>query len=95
MRLQITDEIIEIDRELKPDVYEKIDDVAKIIMPEAFVEDVHIEPASANKRFRIRQEYMQAVARRKANDVLTYLGFSTETDWYEILNRMADKHAKE
>ena len=89
------DEVIEIDRELKPDIYEKIDGVAEIIMPEAFVKNVHITPVDAARKFHIRQEYMQAVARRKANDVLTYFGFSTETDWYEILNRMAEKRVKE
>ena len=85
------EQVIDIDRELRPDLWKRIDGVASIIYPEYFAEGYTVHPEEAAKLHESRRNYMQAVARRKAHEILEYLGFNTHTDWDIILEQMAER----
>lgn len=78
-------------RELRPDLWERTDAVARIIAPEAFADDWVIHPPEAEKLHGLKLAVMRSNAMRKAQDVLAYLGVNTDTDWHEILTRLAEE----
>ena len=81
-------EMLALARESNPDLWERIDGVARIIDPGAFAEGYVVWPEENARTFEARQKYMRAVARHKAHEVLSYLGINTDTDWLYILERM-------
>lgn len=79
------EEAVEASRRLHPDLWRKADRIAEIIAPGAFAEAYDgidgekITPTT-------RQQYQQAEARRKAWEILRYLGEAPEeTDWSAII----------
>lgn len=84
------DDMLRTAREVQPDLWKRTEQVARIIAPEAFMDDWIIEPEECATTFRLKLQLMQATAMRKAHDVLTVLGVNTETEWHEILQRMAE-----
>lgn len=91
MDKQTIDDVLRVARELRPDLYERTERVARIIAPEAFAEGWVIHPPDMAKLHALKLKLMQAVAMSKAQAVLEYLGVNTDTDWYAILTRMADE----
>ncbi len=83
------DEMLKAARELQPDLWKRTDAVARIIAPEAFMDDWVVHPSERAAILRAKLAVLQCVAMRKAHDILTYLGVNTETDWYSILERLA------
>lgn len=83
------EEMLRTAREVQPDLWARTEQVARIIAPEAFVDDWIIHPPEAEKTHRLKLELMRATAMRKPQDVLSVLGVNTETDWCAILGRMA------
>lgn len=86
---------IEADRRLRPELYRKADSIAEIIDPSAFAAGYDstapdADPLTPTKR----QQYYAAVARRKAWEILQYLGIAPEeTDWVAIFDEMASGEA--
>jgi len=76
-------------RDQRPDLWRRTEAVARIIDPSAFAEDWIIEPPAAARLHNLKLELLRANARRRAQEVLQYLGVNTEHDWYDILTRMA------
>lgn len=85
------DDMLRIAKEVQPDLWVRTEAVAKIIDPSAFMDDWIVEPPSAAKLHEARLAVLRGNAMRKAADVLTYLGVNTETDWHEILKRLAEE----
>ena len=83
------DQALRIAKELRPDFYERTEAVAKIIDPPVFAGKWISSDPDHQKLVDTRQRHMQAVALSKAHEVLAYLGVNADTDWYEILTRMA------
>jgi len=83
------DEVVRIDREIRPDIYKKADGVARIIDPAAFQDNWTIHPKDHERIFKSRLKYQRAVAISKAHEILRYLGLSEAVDWGEILSRLA------
>ncbi len=86
-------DVLRVARELRPDLWERSEAVAKIIDPGAFATDWIIEPAEAAEMHRLRLELLKANAMCKAQEILRYLGVNTDADWYEILTRLAKERA--
>lgn len=82
------EEMLQIARELRPDLWDRTESIAKIIAPEAFVSDWIIPDERLAAVHNAKLKYMRSVAMSKAQTVLEYLGVNTETDWHEILTRM-------
>lgn len=82
------EDVLAIDRRLRPEFYDKVDAIAEIIAPGAFAE-WHNGISGEKHPPTIRQKYMQAVARRKAVMVLDRLGYDTDADWTAILKNLA------
>lgn len=85
------DDVLRAARELRPDLWARTEAVAKIIAPEAFMDDWVVEPESGARLLAAKLAYLRAVAMRKAQDILEYLGVNTEADWMEILSRIAEQ----
>jgi hypothetical protein len=85
------EQIMQFAREAQPDLWARTEAVARIIDPSAFADDWIIHPESAARLHSLKLKVLQDNAMRKAQDVLTYLGVNTETDWYEILTRLAER----
>ena len=88
------EEVLRIAKELRPNLYKRMEEVARIIDPSAFGGDWVVSDPAHQKLVDTRQQYMRAVAMSKAQDILRYLGVNTDTDWYEILTQLA-KEANE
>ena len=84
------DKMLEAAREVQPGLWQRTEDVARILDPGAFLDNAVIHPPEADKLFRLRQEYMQAAAMNKAQEILKYLGVNTDADWYAILSKMTE-----
>lgn len=87
------DRMLRISREIQPNLWERTEHVAKIIDPSAFMDDWVITPPEREALMRAKLSCLQAAAMKKANEILTYLGVNTETDWYSILGRLAGEPA--
>lgn len=83
-------EMLTLARESNPDLWARVEGVAKIIDPAAFATDHVIWPEENARAFKLRQDYMRAVAMNKAHEALRYLGINTDTDWLYILERIGD-----
>ena len=83
------DQVLRIARELRPDLYERTEAVAQIIDPVAFAPPWICWDPKQQKVMDARRRYMQAHAMSTAQKVLEYLGVNTDTDWLEILTRIA------
>ena len=89
------EKMIAIAREVQPDLWRRTEQVARIIDPGAFVEGVVIHPDISRRRFDAHQKYQRAIAMRRAQEVLCFLGVNTETDWLEILTRLAQQDGQD
>lgn len=78
----------QIDREIRSDIYKKVDDIARIVDPSAFCLWKDGTSLSAETVDSLRQDYMRARAERIAYDILVYLGIAGEIPWEEIISRM-------
>ena len=85
------DRALQAARELRPDLWERTDQIARIIEPSAFMDDWLVHPEDQKHILEKRLAVQQAAAMRKAQEILQYLGVNTETDWYAILQHLADK----
>jgi len=85
------DQIMRFAREVQPELWERTEAVARIIDPAAFADGWIIHPESAARLHALKLKVLQGNAMRKAQEVLAYLGVNTETDWYEILTRLAER----
>jgi hypothetical protein len=85
----VGDQIMRFARDARPDLYERMEAVARIIDPAAFANDWIIHPEEAARLHSLKLKVLQGNAMRKAQEVLEYLGVNTQTDWYEILSRLA------
>ena len=83
------DDALRIARDVQPDLWQRTEQVARIIAPEAFDNGWVVEPPEAAKLHAARLACMRSTAMSKAQDVLKVLGVNTDTDWCEILTRMA------
>ena len=83
------DAMIKAAKESNPDLWNRTELVARIISPEAFV-DAICHPEELQKLHLSRQKYMVSIAMSKAHDVLKALGVNTDTDWYDIMRRIAE-----
>ena len=88
-----TDALLQIAREVQPDLWKRTELVARIIDPAAFCEDWVCEDPDRQELLRLRLSYMRSNAMCRAQDVLKVLGVNVDTDWYEILTRMARQEA--
>ncbi len=86
------DKMLAVARDVQPDLWQRTEEVAKILDPSAFFDNYQICPPEAERHFRIKQQYMKSVSMSKAQEVLRFLGVNTETDWYAILTRLALQH---
>ncbi|MCY3677917.1 MAG: hypothetical protein OXH66_10060 [Gemmatimonadetes bacterium] len=82
-------EVLSIARELRPDLYERTEAVARIIDPVAFADPWICSDPKDQKLTELRRDVMRANAFATAQKVLEYLGVNTSTDWLEILTRIA------
>lgn len=87
------EKIVEIDRRLRPEVYEKCDAIARIINPAAFADNWTVQPEEHAALVSARLSYQRAVALSQAHEILKYLGLSSAVDWGEILTRLAERDA--
>jgi len=78
-------------RELRPDLWARTEAVARIIDPSAFADDWVASPPEAARTHALKLKVLRGVATRRAQDVLEYLGVNTETDWGEVLARLAEE----
>jgi hypothetical protein len=85
----VVEDVLRISGELHPDMYARTVAIAKIIAPEAYLEDWIINPPESSLLFKYKLMLMRASAESKAQTILTYLGVNTQVDWYEILDRLA------
>jgi hypothetical protein len=72
-------------RTLRPDLWKRVDAVARIIDPAAFMDDWIVEPESAAKLHKARLGVQRANATARAHRILEYLGVNTSTDWHQIM----------
>jgi hypothetical protein len=94
MSVSDIDEALRIARELRPDLWERTEAVARIIDPAAFAGGwTIVEPASAARLHEARVAYQRSNAMLRAQEILAYLGVNTETDWFTILTRLAERSA--
>lgn len=77
-------------RASNPDLWERTEAVARIIAPEAFMDDWVIHPPESARLHALRLKVLQGNAMLKAQDILAYLGVNTDADWYDILKRLAE-----
>ena len=89
------DEMLALARESNPDLWARVEGVAKIIDPGAFLTDHVIWPEENARTFEIRQQYMRACAMKTAHEILKYLGINTDTDWLYILERLGETERAE
>lgn len=89
------DDVIGAARELRPNFWERTEQVARIIDPAAFLDCSTAQPREAAESLRVRLDYLQAVALSKAQAVLQYLGVNTEVDWLAVLQLLASRRAAE
>ena len=89
------DAALRLARELRPDLWQRTEQVARIIDPAAFAEGWVLDDRETRELYDARQRYMRSSAMVKAQDVLCYLGVNVDTDWYEILNRIAGESSRE
>ena len=83
------DEIIRAANIIHPELMERTEQVAKIVDPGSFAEGWVIPYGEGEELFNARRDYMQAIARCRAQDILMFLGVNTDVDWAAILERMA------
>lgn len=83
------DQALRIARKLRPNLYERTVEVAKIIDPVAFGTPWTCSDPKQQKLEDTRRSLQQANAMATAQQVLKYLGVNTELDWYTILTEMA------
>lgn len=83
------DVTLRIAREVQPDLWARTEQVARIIDPAAFDDNWLIDPPEASRLHAARLAVMRSTAMSKAHEVLRVLGVNTETDWFEILTRLA------
>lgn len=90
----LAEEAVQAHRELHPELWEKIDRIARIIDPGAFGEAFDgTGPDAQRIPDTLRLRYMRSRARHQAWQILEYLGHvPQETDWVEIFRQM-DKHS--
>jgi hypothetical protein len=84
------DRMLRAARKSNPELWERTEQVARIVSPEAFEEWTLIEPDSARRLHVLRMRLVKATAMRKAQDVLAFLGVNTEADWFDILSKMTE-----
>lgn len=89
MAESVIDKTIRLARKVQPDLWDRTEGVARIIDPSAFADDWIIDPPSAAKLHALRLEVLRGNAMSKAHEILRYLGVNVDTDWYEILDRLA------
>ena len=89
------EEMLDIARAQHPDLWERVDGVARIIDPAAFADGHVVHPDDTRSLFETRRRYMQAAATHKACEVLEYLGINTSTDWLHILSVLAERADEE
>lgn len=87
------EDMLRVAREVQPELWERTEQIARIIAPEAFAEGWIIHPPEAAETHRLKLAVMRSNAMRKAQDVLAFLGVNTDTDWHEILTRLAEESA--
>ena len=86
---QSVEDMLRIAREVQPELWARTEAVARIIDPGAFADGWIIHPPEAARTHALKLKVLQGNAMRRAQEVLQYLGVNTETDWYEILTRLA------
>jgi len=88
--MSVFDRAMEAHRRLEPELYEKVDAIARIIDPSAFAEwHDSTDPDAPPRRPTVRQRYMSAHAKNVAYQILQYLGIAPEkTDWLAIFAEM-------
>ena len=77
--------------EAHPDVWERVEAIARIINPHVF-SDMWVDE-NGNEPMKTRREYLQSVAIDKAHEILMYLGVNKEDEWYDILMALRKKAA--
>lgn len=88
--MSIVDTVMRHAREVQPDLWDRTEQIARIIDPAAF-EEAWIVPSEHEDLFRSRKNYERAIATSKAQAVLRFMGVNTDADWMEIMTRMASK----
>ena len=83
--------VLKIDRELRPNLYARTEDIARIIDPGAFVMLLEGYSTVPSPLAITHQVYGQAVAYQKAAAVLEYLGVNTRADWWAIMTRLSTR----
>lgn len=83
------DRIIEIDKSLRPNYWAHSENIARIIAPEAFIDDYVIEPPEARATVEARLQLLQYAAIRKAHDIMVYFGIDCDADWTAIFTQLA------
>ena len=82
---------LEIDRELRPDLYDKIDSIARIIDAGSFSKCSGF-PEESVDRINLRYKYQRTSARVKATEILRLLGEDVPpADWMTILEKLKVK----
>lgn len=84
------EEVLKIDKSLRPNYYRRTEDIARIIDPGAFADGV-VTPPDAARLHLLRQRVLQGNAMRKAHDILEYLGVHSEANWFAILTQLAER----
>lgn len=89
----VAEQVMRFAREVQPELWERTEQVARIIDPAAFAEGWVLisRDASAKRLHETRTKYMQSIALSKAQDVLKYLGVNADADWYAILSKMSEE----
>lgn len=85
------EQVMRFARDVNQELWSRTENVAKIIDPSAFMTDWVITPKESADLHAARLKYKQAVAMEKAHQILHYLGVNTDTDWLEILSRIAEE----
>ena len=83
------DDMLRIAKQVQPNLWRRTEQVARIIDPSAFCDDWVCDNPDQQELHHLKLKYMQSNAMCRAQEVLKVLGVNTDTDWYEILTRMA------
>lgn len=89
MAKHLIDDALRTAKELHPDLYQRTEDVARIIDPGSFGTPWTCSDPDAQRLMDARRKLLQANAMATAQRILEYLGVNTNVDWLEILTRMA------
>lgn len=79
-------------RQLDPELWEKVDEIAKIIDPSAFVDWSTVGGTFDREKLEIRTKYYQSIAQHKAYQILQRLGIAPEQyNWVRLFEAMEEE----